>query len=445
MFINDFTKEYLDRVQKDPSEYEMEYRRIMSRTKKKRTLYGDNEVDITYQGFFFEEKDVEVFKRIIHTMASIGQKITAKFVEDAEYRKKFRFSKEMEDLILIDPGYTMPVPVARYDIFYNGNGDFKFCELNTDGSSAMNEDRVLGKILKKSKIMREMAEEWDIERFELFRSLVKSLTSIYKDYMNKLPISVAIVDFEDKGNPKEFKHFHKIFEELGFDCTVTDPSKMTYRDGRLYGVDNVTGREAAIDLVYRRVVTSDFLERIDQCQDFLQAYKDQAFVMMGSFRSQIMHSKLVFKVMHDEETLAFLSDEEREFIKKTIPFTKEILGKEDLEELKNNKDKYIIKPYNAYASKGVLLGREWKDDDWKIVINSLPLDKYIYQEYIDHEATPFLHMEDYKFKIRDFNHVIGLFMYGEEFVGTYSRIGLDGLVSGARSYYAVPGYLVKRK
>lgn len=445
MFINEFTKEYIDRVMQDPSEYEMEYRRIMSRTDKKRILCRDEKIDMNYQGFFFEEKDLVCFENIIHTMASIGQKVTAKFIEDPEYRKKFRFSKAMEDLIMIDPGYTMPVPVGRYDIFYNGDGDFKFCELNTDGSSAMNEDRVLGKILKKSRIMKEMAEEWDIKRFELFRSLVEALTSIYKDYMDKLPNSVAIVDFDDKGNPREFKRFHKIFEEMGFDCTIVDPSKMVYRDGKLYGVDDFTGREAAIDLVYRRVVTSDFLERINECSDFLQAYKDGAFITMGSFRSQIMHSKLIFKVLRDPDTLEFLSDKEQAFVKAHVPFTKEILDRDDLEEVKKNKDKYIIKPYNSYASQGIILGRDWDQDEWNRKIDLLPLDKYIYQDYVDMEPTPFLHMEDYKFKVEGFNHVIGLFMYGEKFVGTYSRIGRDGLVASPCKYYVAPGFVVKRK
>lgn len=38
--------------------------------------------------------------------------------------------------------------------------------------------------------------------------------------------------------------------------------------------------------------------------------------MLGSFRSQIMHSKLIFKVFRDPKTREILSEEENEFIEK---------------------------------------------------------------------------------------------------------------------------------
>ncbi len=51
---------------------------------------------------------------------------------------------KLEELILNRPTYYSPIPIARIDIFYNEKtGDFKFCEFNTDGTSAMNEDRKL--------------------------------------------------------------------------------------------------------------------------------------------------------------------------------------------------------------------------------------------------------------------------------------------------------------
>ena len=40
--------------------------------------------------------------------------------------------------------YDCNIPIARIDIFYDEEtGGFKFCEFNTDGTSAMNEDREL--------------------------------------------------------------------------------------------------------------------------------------------------------------------------------------------------------------------------------------------------------------------------------------------------------------
>ena len=445
MFTNQFTEDYIRMVMDQARIFEEDYRGIMERSENKRRLIHGNPVPMTYQGFYFEEKDEAFFASILRTMASIGQKVTDKFLEDPSYRKAFRFSAPLEDLILIDPGYTTPVPVGRYDIFYNGEGNFKFCELNTDGSSAMNEDRVLGKLLLRSKAMEAMSRNWEISRYPLFRPLVHALTQEYKRLKGKLPQTVAIVDFDDKMTEKEFRHFHEVFEKEGFDCTLTDPRTMEYRDGVLYGTDPYTGREAAIDLVYRRMVTSDFLDRMEECGDFLQAYQDQAFIMMGSFRSQIMHSKMIFKVLHDPATLEILSPMERDFVRAHVPLTREILTREDKNRVKSEKDDWILKPYNSYASQGILLGREHSQEDWDEIVDALALDEYVYQEFVEVDPTPFLHMEDYEFKVRKFSHVIGLFMYMEKFAGIYARIGQSGIISGARDYFAAPAYRVKLK
>ena len=66
------------------------------------------------------------------------------YLKNPSYRKLFPFSRKLEELILIPNGYQSLLPIARFDIFYNEeNGNFKFCEINTDGTSAMNEDYVL--------------------------------------------------------------------------------------------------------------------------------------------------------------------------------------------------------------------------------------------------------------------------------------------------------------
>ena len=66
------------------------------------------------------------------------------YAKDEDYRRLFGFEPKLEELILREPTYDSPIPIARIDIFYNEEtGDFKFCEFNTDGTSAMNEDREL--------------------------------------------------------------------------------------------------------------------------------------------------------------------------------------------------------------------------------------------------------------------------------------------------------------
>ena len=84
----------------------------------------------------FLRDEVSRFEYIVNTTYGIFEKVIREYLENPEYRKVFPFSDELQELILTDRGYKTLLPIARFDIFYNeDNGDFKFCEINTDGTS----------------------------------------------------------------------------------------------------------------------------------------------------------------------------------------------------------------------------------------------------------------------------------------------------------------------
>lgn len=445
MYFGEFTQEYLSRVMENPDFYYKEFQELLAASEEERTIYHGELVPMTYQGMYFGKEEVKLFKSIIKTMVSIGKKITAEFLKNPDYRQKFRFDSMTEQLILQDPGYSMPVPIGRYDIFYNGGEDFKFCELNTDGSSAMNEDRVIGKLLKKTTIYREMKKEWKISSFSLFKSLVKISLKRYRSIRGRNPRKVAIVDFMDKATKEEFLVFQKAYEKEGVSCLIADPRDFLYEDHKLIYCHPESGKKETVDMVYRRAVTSDFVDRLEECRPFYEAYSAKDFVMFGSFRSQIMHSKMIFKMLFDPRTREILSDSENRFVAKHVPMTREILTPEDKEELLAKKDHYIIKPYNAYASRGILLGQEWDDAKWKEKIEALPYNQYIYQEFVRMDKTPFLEDNGKTFTINKLGHVLGLFLYDEKFAGCYIRAGHSGIISSARDYYTIPAFVVEKR
>lgn len=445
MFEPEFTREYIQRVLQDPEAYAEDFCRIRDASVEDRKIYKGALVPMTYQGFFIEPEQVAFFSDIISQMARIGRKVTAEFLANPDYRQGFRLSPDMERLILLDPGYHMPVPVGRYDIFYNGGQDFIFNEFNTDGSSAMNEDLVLGQVLADSRIFKEMEADWTLQPFELFDSLVTSMTQHYARIRGQLPMNVAIVDFMDKGTLAEFEKFHATFEKQGYNCIIADPRDMRYAEGRLWGHDPDGNKDIPIDLVYRRVVTADFLDRIQACQDFLQAYEDQAFVMIGSFRSQIMHSKLIFSVLRSEASRTILTPEEWAFVQDHVPETWPILQEADKDRLLAQKDQYVVKPYNGYGAKGVSIGREMSQAAWEARIRELPLDVYCAQQFIAVDRTPVLDLGDQGLEVQNMGHVLGLYLYGEQFAGLYCRLGKGYQISSEGQYYTAPAFVVERK
>ena len=97
----------------------------------------------------FTKKDCSIFEKIVNTTYRIFEKIIKAYLEDPDYRSIFPFSRELTELILTPRGYDSYLPIARFDIFYDeDSSDFKFCEINTDGTSAMLEDYILNQTAK---------------------------------------------------------------------------------------------------------------------------------------------------------------------------------------------------------------------------------------------------------------------------------------------------------
>ncbi len=441
MFNKKVVDDYIDIIKSNPKEYYEDFMEMQEKVNNSSAIYKNKPIPVTYQGMFIEEDDLNEFKKISKILMDITRKVTDEYLTNPQYRALFKFPEDWEKLILHSPGYEMPVPICRYDVFYNGIDDYKFCEFNTDGSSAMNEDWVLGGIMLESKGFKKYAEKYELQQFELFDSWVdKSIKIFHLARPDIEKPNVAIVDFIDKGTTNEFIKFKECYENAGYNCEIVDPRDIEYRDGGIYKDDY------KIDLVYRRAVTMDIMEKADEVKPFLDAYLLNAFVMIGSFRSQIMHSKLIFKILRLKETRAFLTDEENEFLRDHIPYTEEFITEDDFERVRTNKDNYILKPYDGYASFSVYAGREHSREEWEDILRSLLGKNYIYQEYFEMNKVDFVEFEeDGNLIITPFAFVLGMFIYGEEFQGLYTRIGNEALISGARRYYTTPNFLVKEK
>lgn len=432
-------QEYINLIKSNPKKYLEDYKITLDKVANSTAIYKGKPVPFLYHPMFFTEEDVKKFEDIVDTLMSITNKVTERYLTSREFRKKFEYSSLLEELILIDNGYDIYVPIARYDLFYGGDDNFKFCEFNTDGSSAMNEDNTIGKILLETEALKEFGKSYKLSLFELIDSWVDDIISIYNKWSDKgdKP-NVAIVDFKESATTAEFEVFKNAFIKKGYNAIIADPRDLRYRDGNLYFNDY------RIDLVYRRIVTFELIEKAEEIPDFIEAYRNKAFCCVGSLRSQIMHNKIIFKILHDEDTLEFLSEKEREFVKEHIPVTGLFKGDRDVfEKVLYNKDKYIMKPYDLNASRGVYAGKDLSFEEWKRKLEESWNKDYLYQEYFEPYTREHVVFEDDELKVESFKSIIGLYIYKEKFAGIYTRVGKLSIISGVKEYFTLPNVLVK--
>lgn len=435
---NFYFQQFQNRVESEPQKYYQDYLKVKERVNNSSAIYKGKPVDFLYQPFYLTEKDLQKLEYLTGTLSTILNKVIKEFYNNPDFRRNFLFSPLMEELILQNPGYQQNFPMARFDIFYRFNGDSKFCELNADGSSGMNEVTVLQNIIKKSRALKER----ETKEFELFDSWLKALLLNYKEYNRGIvdKPNIAIVDFEGEGVIYEFKEFKKRFNEKGYKTIICDPRQLKYRKGNLYY------KNIRIDLIYRRATTIRLIEEADSIKDFINAYKDGAVCVVGGLVSQLIHNKIIFAILHDKNKVSFLNKEEHDFIEKHIPetFVFNYYDCELMERIKEEKDNYVLKPFDGAASYGVFAGKDYSEDEWEKIMKDIKDKKYLVQEFVEIPRQNMVTVDTDKGKIyfEKYGYLIGVFLYNQRLSGLYVRAGRKNIIGSIVECFTVPSYIV---
>ena len=443
--IDEFYKKLQKEILSNQNIYKSEYNRLKEKVANSSAYYHGEPVSFFYHPILFNKEQYSYFNQKIKIFNNILRKTTEEFLKNEIFRKRFNFPELMEKLILIDPGYEKQYPIARFDFFYDYNDQFKFCELNTDGSSAMNEARVLQREFKNSKLLEKYMDKYKFKSYELFYSLIDKIIDNYKEFAGKdgkkYP-NVGIMDFKEDGTSNEFEEFKKRFEKLGYKTHICDPRDLVYKDKKLWSND------IPLDLIYRRATTARMVEKGDKITDFINAYENGDICVVGSFRSQIPHNKVIFAILHNDNAVDFLSKEEKKFIKKHIPWTKCLNLDNDklINKVLKNKNEFVLKPCDMFAGKGVYVGQDYDQKEWKNIIKNIKNNNdYLVQEFIEQPKLKMGFVEEDEFKIDDVNYILSLFLYNQKIAGFYSRGGRENVIAPAGESRTMPCFVVERK
>ncbi len=393
----------------------------------------------------FDEDTVTHFRNIANTTYTIFGKVIKKYLEHDDYRKLFPFSKELEELILLPSQYDGFLPMARFDLFYHEDtGDFKFCEINTDGAAAMIRDLEMRKALINNPAHQAVIREFDLEPFELFDTWVETFLSLYKTYKKaKADPNIALVDFLENATLREFEEFARRFQAAGLKCEICDIRSLKYKGGILYSENG-----NSIDAVYRRAVTADIMDHYDEVSDFINAVKGDAVFFAGNFATQIIHTKWLFYVLHHPRTKTFLLPAEQEFIADHVPLTVEFSSDYiSLDEVRSNKNGFMIKPMDAYASKGVYAaGREYTQADWDKLTGELYGTGLICQQYCEQYLTDNIDFAWGDGQWHPFINMPGLYTYNGVFFGVLMRMACEeNIIVAHENERTAPVFVVKGK
>jgi len=291
-------------------------------------------------------------------------------------------SEEERKIWEIDPGYPGYSVTSRLDSFLDADGP-KFVEYNAESPAGIAFTDVLAEIFRNSK-MRVVDE--DLQTFDARGRLLDTILWAYGNWGGRDRPSIAIIDWQDVVTRRDFELCADYFRQRGLEAVICDPRRIEYHQGKVwYGSQRVT-------VIYRRVLLHELLEKAWDVRPLMRAYAEGAICIVNSPRSKLLHKKTVFALLSEGRLPIKLSDEERDVVAKTIPWTRTVRTGEteyrgEKVELANlllmNRESFALKPADDYGGRGIVLGWATADAEWEQAVEQAFGGGYVVQERVN--------------------------------------------------------------
>jgi uncharacterized circularly permuted ATP-grasp superfamily protein len=285
----------------------------------------------------------------------------------------------------LDPGYSTVCVTSRLDSYLTETG-FAFLEYNAETPAGVGDQIVLERMLFELPLMREFLAEHRRVELSPHGRLLDLLLETYREWGGRArrPV-VAIVDWEGVPTAPEFEILREYFEAEDVPTIVVDPGELEYSDGRL------RARGRGVDVVYKRVIIHEFLERCDDAHPLARAYADGRVCLVNSFRSKVVHKKASFAVLSDPRFEPLFTPEEIDAARVHIPWTRRVrdaevdYGGERVpmrELLVAEKDRLVLKPNDSYGGHDVTIGPDTDPERWAEMIELALAEPFVVQELV---------------------------------------------------------------
>jgi hypothetical protein len=211
-----------------------------------------------------------------------------------------------------------------------------------------------------------------------------------------------------------------------------------------------------IDLIYKRVLISELVERGGPNHPVIRAVQSGAVCMVNPFRCKLLHKKASLAVLSDERNVGLFSDDERQAIDAHIPWTRVVAERKTRHEdrtvdlvpfIVDQRERLVLKPNDAYGGAGIVLGWEVDGARWERAVRVALTEPFVVQERVPIPSEPFPSVVDGRVVFADRILDTAPFAYQGTYVdGCMSRLSTAALVNvTAGGGSQVPTFLVEAR
>jgi uncharacterized circularly permuted ATP-grasp superfamily protein len=301
-------------------------------------------------------------------------------LRDEELRRELGLAPEEERLAMADPGFRSSSPSVRLDSFFAD--EVRFVEYNAESPAGMAYSDNLAQVFAGLPVMKAFRKLFRGRFMPTRARQLKAMLRAFRQWNPGARPTIAIVDWEGLPTAPEFEMFKAFFEGAGVKTLICDPRALEFRRGRLHA------QGKAVNLVYRRVLTSELLDRGDDTRALRDAYLAGAVVVINSFRAKLLHKKMSLALLSDERYARLYTPAQQAAIRSHIPWTRRVRP-ELAEDIARRRQTLVLKPNDEYGGKGVVLGWTVDQAEWEKAIEVATTQSYVVQEAVEIPRIPF--------------------------------------------------------
>jgi len=405
------------------------------RIEKSSFKFGRFAIPSFFKPYILSHKQERLVKSVTESFVQILNKVVDLYSQEPAIQELFNLSPEAKELISIDPGYSQNIIAARFDCFIEG-GSLKFIELNSGSPAGTAYADIVEEVLCETAGVSEFFKAHHVKRVSRSEHMLEALLAAYEQFGGQETPQIAIVDWRTVRTHPEFEALKKVFEAKGYKTTIADPRDLKYQNGKLYHAD------FRVDIIYRRVLFGELLERLDEVKDFIRAYKDKSVCVVNSLRSKLAGTKAVMSLLTNPGYDHFFTEEENIIKREHLPWTRQMLDAEKfyggkkiylVDFLKDEKESLVIKPAEAYGGKDVFIGCETPEEDWNRAIDRALKGDWVIQEFVSIPVmtVPKVVNNRIDFLYKKFN--FSGFVFGDRYAGGFCRVSDESVITIARN------------
>jgi uncharacterized circularly permuted ATP-grasp superfamily protein len=257
--------------------------------------------------------------------------------------------------------------------------------------------------------------------------------------------TVAIVDFAHVKTRGDQEILREAFEARRVPCVLADPRETDLHEGRLFA----QGRP--VDIVYRRGLLQELLERPDEVRVFLRAYREGSALFVNSFRCRLSEDKAFFALLTDEAFAELLSADERRLVSSVIPWTRKVENRWTEKDGRRidlipfvlaKRATLVLKPAHGYGGQAVLLGDETEAQAWEEAVSAGIGKPWVVQERVPIPEEPFPICEGGRLSVEPFKVNANPFYVAGAEVGAVARASRSSVINVSAGGGSVPTFIL---